>query len=72
MFLQFAQSFIGYSNDVMFPKKSQEEPDAPGNSGDRNAQISHNHTADVTRYCDQADPYSVPPLSVKIKAEAGR
>lgn len=69
MFLQFAQSFIGYSNDVMFPKKSQEEP---GNSGDRNAQISHNHTADVTRYCDQADPYSVPPLSVKIKAEAGR
>lgn len=28
-FLQIAESFIGYSNDVMFPKKSQEEPDIP-------------------------------------------
>lgn len=28
-FLQFAESLIGYSNDVMFPKKSREEPDMP-------------------------------------------
>lgn len=51
MLLQFAESFKGFSNDVMFPKKSQNGRKLTS-SGNRNAPaiVYYTFSRDLTHY----------------------